>query len=101
LKTELGDSKSKLEQILGHEVTSITYPFGSCNERVCEAAAQAGYKFGFSVEPNPVSKSTNPLCIGRFKVLPGESLIRFRLKVQGAYRAAGFLRRVKRMIIRK
>jgi peptidoglycan/xylan/chitin deacetylase (PgdA/CDA1 family) len=101
LKTELCESKRALEQILGHEVDAITYPYGACDSLVCQAAADAGYRTGFSVEPRTVCQSANPLCIGRFKVLPDESMVRFKLKAQGAYRVAGFLRRFKRTLMEK
>jgi hypothetical protein len=41
----------------------------------------------------------NPLCIGRFKVAPKESMTRFKLKVQGAYRAVAFLRQLKHILM--
>jgi peptidoglycan/xylan/chitin deacetylase (PgdA/CDA1 family) len=99
LKQELCESKRTLEQILGHEVGGVTYPYGACNAIVCETAAKAGYRLGFSVEPQTVCQSTNSLCIGRFKVSPDESMLRFKLKAQGAYRIAGFLRRLKRVLM--
>ncbi|KMQ50684.1 polysaccharide deacetylase [Chitinispirillum alkaliphilum] len=43
---ELRISKNILENITGKEVKSISFPFGSWNERVWEAAKQNGYKFG-------------------------------------------------------
>jgi len=101
LKAELCESKRKLEQILGHEVEGITYPYGACNTIVCEAAAKAGYRYGFSVEPQTVCQSTDPFCIGRFKVLPNESMLQFKLKVHGAYRVVGFIRQLKRILIRQ
>jgi peptidoglycan/xylan/chitin deacetylase (PgdA/CDA1 family) len=98
LKKELCESKRTLEQILGHDVDAVTYPYGACNSLVCKAAADAGYRTGFSVEPRTICQSANSLCIGRFKVLPNESMLRFKLKAHGAYRAAGFLRRLKRTL---
>ena len=99
LKTELRESKRILEQTLGHEVDGITYPYGAYNEIVCEAAAKAGYRIGFSVEPQTVCQSVNPLCIGRFSVSPNESMLGFKLKAQGAYRAVSFLRRFKHKLM--
>jgi GT2 family glycosyltransferase/peptidoglycan/xylan/chitin deacetylase (PgdA/CDA1 family) len=99
LKTELCESKRMLEQILGHEVDGIVYPYGACNKTVCEAAAEAGYRIGFSIEPKTICQSVNPLCIGRFKVAPNESMVRFKLKVKGAYRAVAFLRKLKHILM--
>jgi GT2 family glycosyltransferase/peptidoglycan/xylan/chitin deacetylase (PgdA/CDA1 family) len=98
LKMELCESKHALEQILGHKVDGIAYPHGACNATVCQAAAEAGYQFGFSIEPRTVCQSANPLRIGRFKVTPNDSMIQFKLKVRGAYRVAALTRWIKRAL---
>ncbi len=51
LQYELAASKRKLEQILGREVLSVAYPFGSYSDRVLEAAKEAGYRFGVTTRP--------------------------------------------------
>jgi hypothetical protein len=99
LEHELCASKCALEKILGHEVNGITYPYGACNATVREAAAKAGYLFGFSLEPQTVCKSTDHQYIGRFNVSPNECMFGFKLKAKGAYRAAYFLRWLKRKLM--
>ncbi|MEI6970399.1 MAG: polysaccharide deacetylase family protein [bacterium] len=47
LKTELTLSRKTLEDHLGIGVTSITYPGGRRDDRVCQAARDAGYTMGF------------------------------------------------------
>jgi len=42
---ELRDSKSILEDITGTAVRSLSFPFGSWNKRVWEAAKSVGYKY--------------------------------------------------------
>jgi peptidoglycan/xylan/chitin deacetylase (PgdA/CDA1 family) len=43
LVKELVESKSKLERIVGHEVTSLAYPFGLYDDIVLAEVARAGY----------------------------------------------------------
>jgi len=51
LAAEMGDSRKRLEDRLGRGVTAIAYPFGMVNERVVDAAEEAGYKCGFASSP--------------------------------------------------
>jgi peptidoglycan/xylan/chitin deacetylase (PgdA/CDA1 family) len=41
---ELNNSKIKIEQMIGKEVSSFAYPFGSCSRKTHKFAAEAGYK---------------------------------------------------------
>ncbi|MCX7725869.1 MAG: polysaccharide deacetylase family protein [Chitinispirillaceae bacterium] len=43
---ELNDSKKELEDIIGKEVTSISFPFGGFNKKIWEIAKKVGYKDG-------------------------------------------------------
>jgi len=49
LKLELQESKKKLEDLFGAEVNYISYPFGRFNNKVEDAALEAGYIKGFSM----------------------------------------------------
>ncbi len=100
LEAELAGSKRTLEQMLGHEVPGISYPYGTCDARVHQAAQKAGYEIGFTVEPNNVTGRTERLQIGRFEISPCETFLQFRLKVGGAYHGAGFLKRLKAIVLR-
>ncbi len=44
LKRELVDSKKLLEDIIGREVTSFSYPYGDYSPEVLEAVREAGYR---------------------------------------------------------
>jgi peptidoglycan/xylan/chitin deacetylase (PgdA/CDA1 family) len=46
LTTELNDSKKALEDILGKEVTALSFPYGCWNNRVWERAQEIGYRYG-------------------------------------------------------
>lgn len=43
LDRELVESKSRLEDLIGREVKSFSYPYGNCDDRVIAAAIEAGY----------------------------------------------------------
>ncbi|MCE5313799.1 MAG: polysaccharide deacetylase family protein [Armatimonadota bacterium] len=43
LRREIVDSKRKLEDIIGRQVSSFSYPYGDCDQRVIAAAKDAGY----------------------------------------------------------
>lgn len=95
LEAELVGSKHALEKIVDHEVLAVSYPHGAYNTKVCKAAQKAGYKLGFTIDPGMVDTNTDCLRIGRFSVSPCDNLIKFKLKVRGAYQAAKFLRAIK------
>jgi len=66
LKSELEDSRKRLQDLTGQPVDEISYPFGRVNERVREAAAKAGYTRGYTMElPTP---HDHPLATGRIGV---------------------------------
>lgn len=100
LEAELAGSKRALERIVGHEVSAISYPHGVYDARVCNAARKAGYRLGFTIEPSVVNYATDHLKTGRFLVSPRDNLIKFRLKVSGAYQAVKFLQELKGILRR-
>jgi peptidoglycan/xylan/chitin deacetylase (PgdA/CDA1 family) len=100
LEAELVGSKRRLEEIVGHQIWGISYPYGTCDARVHQAAQKAGYEMGFTVEPNKVNGHTERLRIGRFEVSPCETFLQFKLKADGAYHVAGYLRRLKAILLR-
>jgi len=95
LESELIDSKLLLERIIGHDIQAIVYPEGAYNDKICSAAKKAGYKFGFTVEPSLVSRKTDDLKIGRFRVFSQDNLTKFKLKVNGAYQVENFFTMLK------
>jgi peptidoglycan/xylan/chitin deacetylase (PgdA/CDA1 family) len=50
LTRELSDSRKRLQDWTGQSVNSISYPFGRCNELVRNAAEEAGYLSGFTMQ---------------------------------------------------
>ena len=100
LGAELLESKKLLEAIVGHKVTGISYPYGAYDVRVHKAVQRCGYKVGFTIEPSIINSATNCLEIGRVSVSPKDSLIKFRLKVSGAYQVVKYLQALKRCLSR-
>jgi len=66
LRRELTHSKAVLEDTLGTRINYISYPFGRYNQRVLEAAMEAGYTKGFTMS-FPEDNDT-ALTIGRYAV---------------------------------
>ena len=100
LKDEILRSKNILEALVGHEVPGMSYPNGAYNDKICEAAKQAGYQYGFTIEPYIADYSPSNMEIGRFSVEPHEGLLTFRLKIIGAYQAIRYLRNIKSYLIK-
>jgi peptidoglycan/xylan/chitin deacetylase (PgdA/CDA1 family) len=98
LDMELSGSKKRLEQIIGQEVIAVTYPYGSYDSRVCDAAKRAGYKIAFTTEPRVIYKVSDLFKIGRFKISPDDDLMDLRLRISGAYQAVLLLRYLKHLI---
>jgi peptidoglycan/xylan/chitin deacetylase (PgdA/CDA1 family) len=53
LRHEVTESKKRLEDLLGVEVTSFAYPFGGVDRRVRSAVVTAGYLSAFTIVPGP------------------------------------------------
>ena len=97
---ELSESKKQLEQIVGHEIVGISYPYGAYDNRVIKTAREIGYQLGFTIQPSSADMAKNDLVIGRTCVSPKNSPIKFKLKVYGAYEAVTFLRSCKKFVLR-
>ncbi len=95
LEAELVGSRDFLEEIVAQRIVAVSYPYGAHDLRTCRAAQRAGYQFGFTAEPRAVDGSTDPMRIGRFRVCPQDSLLKFKLKACGAYGVVGTLRVAK------
>ena len=48
LRREVAESKLRLEDLLGREVTAFAYPYGHANRRIRSAVIEAGYKVAFT-----------------------------------------------------
>jgi peptidoglycan/xylan/chitin deacetylase (PgdA/CDA1 family) len=85
LRQELFDSRTRIKERLGR-CDSIAYPFGAWTKRVADAAADAGYSYGFTL-PYRSQLSADRLTIPRISVDHRDDEARFRRKLIASYRA--------------
>jgi peptidoglycan/xylan/chitin deacetylase (PgdA/CDA1 family) len=100
VRRELIGSKAKLEAILGHEISTLAYPFGRCSPEVCRIAEEAGFRAAFGVDQHPHTM----LNFSRIDAARcgGTSLV-WRLKTSGIYhrlRQSSRLRAVSKLLKR-
>lgn len=90
LHRETGDSRRRLEDLLGVEVTSFAYPYGGVDRRVRAAVARAGYKLAFTTLPG-VNCWNDPLCQNRADIHDGTRLfeLHFHLRYGRGFRQSG------------
>lgn len=58
LRRELVDSRHRLEDIIGREVVSFSYPYGDYDDRVLAAVITAGYKYAVTTRLGTVGKTS-------------------------------------------
>lgn len=85
LRSEVFDSKKKIEDEIGREVRHFCYPVGGVNERVAGEVKRAGYRAAWVAGGCPSIQIDNPLLsLRRIKVGPSDSsLFRFAIKAWG------------------
>jgi peptidoglycan/xylan/chitin deacetylase (PgdA/CDA1 family) len=65
LGSAMTEGRDEIAGVIGDEVALISYPHGSADARVAQAARAAGYTLGFTGESKPAAPTTNPFLIGR------------------------------------
>jgi hypothetical protein len=63
---EIAWGKEELEQVLGHALDALCWPWGACCPEARALAEQAGFSLFFSTEPG-VNPPGSPLAVHRFK----------------------------------
>jgi len=84
LRREVGDSKRRIEDVLGMPVTTFAYPFGGVDQRVRGAVAAAGYALAFTTRPG-LNWWGDPLCLNRAEVSETDTFLDFALKLRSGY----------------
>ena len=82
LAYELGESKAVIERFTGRPCRTLAYPYGLYDERVTQAAAEAGYELAFGWLPGPWS----PLAAPRLPAPPRHGGLGLALKLAGLRR---------------
>ncbi len=98
-RSEVIDSKSALEDILGEPVKIFTFPYGSYNAPVQDAVADAGYEAAFSIEDRRHSRFNMTRVDG---VKANGVGFNWRLRINGRHyrlrnRAAGFKQTLRKL----
>lgn len=81
LEHELADSKHRLEDLLGTEVTTFAYPYGGVDRRVRSAVVNAGYRQAFTILPG-ANWWNDPFTQRRAEINEYTSFRDFRCKVR-------------------
>lgn len=81
LADELRGSRDELQQLLGRTVDAVAYPYGRTDARVQQAAREAGYRLGFSVEPGFNRPGGDALRLRRLDITGHDGRSRFARKV--------------------
>ena len=85
VKSEIINSKSNIEKIIGRELLSFAYPYGSLNEEVKKIPQEAGYKFAVATDSGSIVFSDDLFEIRRIGIFPTNNLFNFKRKVSGRY----------------
>ncbi len=84
---ELRDSKKQLQELLGREVGTFSFPFGGFSPRLIELCREAGYTRIFTTLPvYGFEHGPDEFAVGRVRVDPTDWGLEFFLKLHGAYR---------------
>ena len=97
LKTEINDSKNKLETILKKKITSISVPYGQFDKKFTELFKATGYQRVFLNIPTFPTTKTDLFVMGRIGVDPDDWMVEFRLKLLGAYQWLPFAISAKKL----
>lgn len=84
LLCEVVESKCRLEDALGIEISTLAYPYGGVDRRVRSAVAEAGYKLAFTNLPGP-NWWNDPLCQRRVEISDRTSLLDFGFQLRTGY----------------
>lgn len=85
VKSEIINSKSNIEKIIGKELLSFAYPYGSLNKEVKRIPQEAGYKFAVATDSGSIVFSDDLFEIRRIGIFPTNNLFNFKRKVSGKY----------------
>ncbi len=80
LRRQLQDSRQVLEERLGVPVQMVSYPYGAFDERVVQAAMEAGYRAGVTINPSRYQCRSGLFTLSRlhlpYDAAPDELIVR-------------------------
>ena len=65
LHAAMSDGRDELEALSGRPLDAIAYPSGQAGQAVFAAARDAGFKRGYTTQPDPIGTGGDPLMLGR------------------------------------
>ena len=80
---ELNYSKSYLEDLLGKEIITLSYPHGKFNNKIRDKVYEAGYKLAFTSKFNSNKKIENKLSLCRSEIWNTDTTEIFNQKLKG------------------
>jgi len=83
LREELVGSKAYLEDLLGAEVDSLSYPHGAVDRKVRDMAESAGYRIGVSSRFDINQSGRDPLLLCRTDIWADDQIHTFEQKLGG------------------
>jgi len=84
-RREIADSRRRLQEILGKEVTLFSFPYGTHNNTLVRYCREAGYERVFTVLPSFAFAHEKEFVSGRVEVAPTDWPLEFFLKILVAY----------------
>ena len=100
-KTELVDSRTKLEELLGRKIKLFSFPYGAFEEKMIDWCKEAGYERVFTTLPYLAFNIADEFVTGRVSVEPTDWALEFYLKLCGSYRWLPWMFSMIRMRIPK
>jgi peptidoglycan/xylan/chitin deacetylase (PgdA/CDA1 family) len=93
LRAELADSKAYLEDLVGVEVASLSYPHGAVDRRVRDAAEEAGYRVAATSRFGINEADADPLLLRRIDVWASDDVACVKAKLRGEWDWMGWMPR--------
>ena len=84
-RAEIVESRAAIAKLIGDSVTLFAFPYGDYDAGVVDICRQEGFRHVFTIVPEPVDLSADPLIRGRVSVDPDDGDLEFFLKMSGAY----------------
>lgn len=94
---EIRGSKEYIEDLLGHNILSFSYPYGSWsnfNVSTTEIIKKAGYKLAVTSLYGSNSFHTDLLSLKRIPIYANDNLKKYVMKCQGHYNWIGYLQKL-------
>jgi peptidoglycan/xylan/chitin deacetylase (PgdA/CDA1 family) len=88
LAKAMSDGREDLEALAGRPLEAIAYPHGGAEQREADAARPAGFRWGYTTRPMPVTPASDPLHLGRVEC-SFRSLGHFAVRLSRALLRAG------------